>query len=507
MVKKKAKKSSSPSAFQKLMDRQKEIYLWNSVERLVSWDESTYMPEGGSGLKGEQKALLMTRLHHLMTDPQVGEWLGAVDVKKLDELSKKEVHEIKRQYDRATRMPERLVTELAVTTTEARGAWVLAREKSEFKRFEPHLEKVVKLKREEAKCLDFKDPYDALLDLHEPGGRAKDIEKLFKELEIPLKKLLGKIQGSQGKKPDRALLQRQFPIKDQEKLCNLVLEKMGFSFKHGRVDLTTHPFCSGISAEDVRLATRYDENFFPSAFYSGMHEGGHGLYEQGLDEKAFGSVRSRAASFGLHESQSRLWENFVGRGLPFWKWLYPIAQKHFPGALHDVKVEDFVFAINLVEPSFVRVEADEVTYNLHIILRFDLERRLLSGDLKAKDVPAAWNQRFKEIFGIVPKKDADGCLQDIHWSWGSIGYFPTYTLGNLYAAQMFEAAARDIKGLEKGFEKGELAPLKNWLKKNVHEHGQRWDAPELCERVTKRPLSVKPLVDYLERKFSGWYQL
>jgi carboxypeptidase Taq len=303
------------------------------------------------------------------------------------------------------------------------------------------------------------------------------------------------------------LLQRRFPVDVQEQFGREAAAAIGFDFARGRLDVTAHPFCTTLGPHDCRITTRYDEQFFNTAFFGILHEAGHGIYEQGLPAEHFGLPPGEAISLGIHESQSRLWENFVGRGRAFWNWFYPAAQRHFPAALGDVDCDDFYFAINDVRPSLIRVEADEATYNLHILVRFELEQALLQGDLPPSDLPDAWNEKYRKYLGIAPPDDRRGVLQDVHWSAGLLGYFPTYSLGNLYAAQFFAQAKIELGDLEGGLSRGDFRPLKHWLREKIHRHGQRWSAAELVQRVTGRPLSAKPLVEHLRAKMAPLYGL
>lgn len=307
------------------------------------------------------------------------------------------------------------------------------------------------------------------------------------------------------RKPDVSILERDYPVEKQRIFGELVASTIGFDFKAGRLDVTAHPFCSGIGPGDCRITTRYNPNHLGQALFGTMHEAGHAIYEMNLPAEYFGTPMGEAVSLGIHESQSRMWENMVGRSKAFWKFFYPLAQQTFHESLADVSLDDFYFAINDVRPSLIRVEADEVTYNLHILLRFEIEQGIFGGDIKAKDIPAVWNERFKKYFGIVPKTDSEGCLQDIHWSAGLFGYFPTYSLGNLCAAQFFAKAKTDIPDLEKQFEGGKYGALLDWLKKNIHSQGMRYRAEDLVKVVTGKKLDHKPLMAYLSKKFKPLY--
>jgi carboxypeptidase Taq len=414
------------------------------------------------------------------------------------------VREWRRAYDRATKIPQSLVEELARVTTEAQQVWEQAKKKNDYASFRPMLERVVELKRQEADAVGFKEHrYNALIEEYEPGTTVAELKTLFVGLTAELSPLVKKIVGS-PKQPDTGVLAREFPIDRQKVFAEAAAVAIGFDFRAGRLDTTAHPFCSGFGPGDCRITTRYNPRFFNEAFFGVLHETGHAMYEQSLPAEHFGTPLGVACSFGIHESQSRLWENQVGRGRPFWDHFYPRLKQTFPTALADVSLEAFYGAINDVRPSLIRVEADEATYNLHIALRFELELALLSGDLTTADLPGAWNERFEALFGIRVPDDARGCLQDIHWSFGGIGYFPTYTLGNLYAAQLMEAARRDLSSaLEEEFRRGEFSRLKDWLGRHIHKHGQRFRAGELCRRATGAPLSPKSFLSYLNEKFEA----
>ena len=500
---------TAAEAYDELIRRIKEIAVLESCGSLLHWDQQTYMPPKGSGHRAEQLALVAGLVHDKFTAPKIGEFLATAEVGGLtkDPGSEQAVNlrEIRRSYDRETKIPPALIRELAKTCALAQDVWVEARRKSEFGLFRPWLEKVVALKRQQAEALGYTTvPYDPLLDGYEPGETASRLTVLFADLQKELVPLVRAITES-SRRLDTTCLHREYPIAQQEAFGKAVAAGIGFDFQAGRLDLTTHPFCSGIGPGDTRLTTRYDPNDFGDAFFSIMHESGHALYDQGLGSKHYGTPMGTAVSLGIHESQSRLWENFVGRSRAFWDAYFPQAQEAFPQALGDTSLDTFYFAINEVQPSFIRVEADEATYNLHIVLRFELEQALIQGDLSAGDVPGAWNERFRQLFGMAPPDDAMGCLQDIHWSGGGIGYFPTYTLGNLYAAQFFAQAQNDLGDLAGQFRRAEFRPLKEWLNEKIHRHGQRHRATELVAAVTGEPLNPRFFLDHLRVKFGPLY--
>jgi carboxypeptidase Taq len=496
-------------AYGELIQRVKEHALLGSCASVLAWDERTYMPHDGSAHRAEQMALLARMTHEMLTAPRIGELLDEVkdhpQVKLKNSRHAANYREIRRSYDRAVKLPKELVEELARVTTRAQQAWQEARQASDFAAFRPWLEKIVYLKREQAKAIGYQAaPYDALLDEYEPGATTAEITKVFAELREELVPLIAAIAASK-KKPPREVLEREYPVERQQVFGKEAAAAIGFDFNAGRLDVTTHPFCSGMGPGDVRITTRYNARHFNEALFGVLHESGHAIYEQGLDPEQFGTPVGSACSLGIHESQSRMWENQVGRSRPFWEHFYPKAQRAFPEALAKVSLDEFIFAINDVQPSFIRVEADEATYNMHIILRFELEQALISGDLPPADVPGVWNDKFKKSFNLTPADDKRGCLQDIHWSMGGIGYFPTYTLGNLYSAQFMEQARQDLGDLDGDFRKGEFGRLKGWLNEKIHRPGQQWRAGELCQRVTGKPLSHKPLLSYLRGKYAPLY--
>lgn len=497
--------------YKELIERSKEVALIGSCASVLHWDEQTYMPRSGTQYRAEQVAYLAGLAHKKSTDPKIGELLSELEKSSLmgDEFSDAaaNIREIRYEYDKLVKVPQKLVEEISRTTTIAQGVWVEARKESDFPKFLPHLEKIIKLKMEFANCLGYeKEAYDALLDNYEPGASTEYIAKVFSGFRSELVELVAAIADA-AEKPDISILERDYPVDRQKMFSQEVAVAIGFDFRCGRLDVTTHPFTTGLGPADTRITTRYNPNHIGQAFFGTLHEAGHGIYDQGLDSEHHGTPRGDPVSLGIHESQSRMWENLVGRSRSFWKHFYPRAQQMFPESLADVSFDDFYFAINDVRPSFIRVEADEVTYNLHILIRFEIERAFLKGDLVPKDIPGTWNEKYKNYLGITPADDAEGCLQDVHWSLGYIGYFPTYTLGNLYAAQFFAKAKDDIDHLENQFAIGHFSELNRWLSRNIHLHGKRYRAKKLVEVVTGKPLSHKPAMDYLRVKYGELYGL
>ena len=478
--------------------------MLGSCSALLGWDEQTYMPRGGAEHRGEQLALLAGMVHERATDPILADRLASVESSEMisDPISvvAVNVREWRRAYNRATRLPRELVEELAKVTSLAQGIWVEAKALDDFPRFRPWLETIVGLKRREAECLGPSEtPYDALLDEYEPGATSRELAALFASLKSELTPLVQSF-AEVSKSVDTSMLKRDFPVDRQRYFGEFLASAVGFDFHRGRLDTTAHPFCSGIGPGDTRITTRFRPSSFPDAFFGILHEVGHALYDQGLDSQHYGTPMGEAVSLGIHESQSRLWENFVGRSMAFWQYAFPLARRAFPETLQGVGLEAFHRAVNHVEPSLIRVEADEATYNLHILIRFEIEHAMLQGDLAVADIPGAWNEAYRQTLGITPKTDAEGCLQDIHWSAGLIGYFPTYTLGNLYAAQFHDQADQELGGLAPLFAKGDFTPLLDWLRMKIHSQGQRYHSTDLVRNITGQSPTHKPLVEALKAK-------
>ncbi|NMC70662.1 MAG: carboxypeptidase M32 [Myxococcales bacterium] len=494
----------------KLKRRVSELADLGAAIHLLHWDLETYLPPGAVADRASQLALLGRMEHELFASEEVGEWLEAAagEVRGLppDADDVRVVEVTRRDWVRARRVPAAWVEEFARLGSLAQHAWREARAGAGFGHFRPHLERLVAARREYADFFaPYESVYDPLLQDYEPGMTARRVRAILDELRPALVNLVAEIR-TRGRPIDAACLAGDFDEAVQEAFGLVVLRRMGFDFERGRQDRSAHPFTSPVARGDVRITTRFDRRFVSSALFSTMHEGGHALYEQGIAEEYARGALGRAASLGLHESQSRLWENVVGRSRGFWSHFYPQLQAHFP-ALASVPLETFYRAINRVEPSFIRVDADEVTYNLHVMLRVDLELALLGGELAVADLPAAWNDRMREYLGIVPPDDAQGVLQDIHWSGGSFGYFPTYCLGNLAAVQIWDAAVRDDPDLPAAIARGELGRLREWLGANVHRHGRKYEPDDLLRRATGRPVEAGPYVAYLRSKYGELYAL
>lgn len=499
---------------ERLVALDREHSLVAHIAALVAWDQETYMPPKAIEERAEQLALLEGLAHEKAVDPELGrlmEALGSTGANpggdpSLAPEERAYLRVLRRAYDLETKLPADLVTELARTTSLAQGAWVEAKKAKDFSKFAPHLEKLVELKKRQAACLGpGKKPYDVLLDLFEPGTTEESIAKVFAALRKDLVAILGKIRSRP--QVDDSCLRRPCSEADQRAISEWLMELLAYDCSRGRLDTTAHPFTTTLGTDDVRITTRFIEDFFPSSMFSTIHEGGHALYELGLaPPEALSRTRlHEAASMAVHESQSRMWENVVGRSKGFWKRNYAKLQELSGGTLRGVDLETFWKAINKVEPSFIRTEADEVTYGLHVILRFELESELLSGRLQVKDVPAAWNAKMKELLGVTPPDDAKGCLQDVHWSAGLFGYFPSYSLGNLYAAQFWDKMGAEVPRLEERIEEGELGHVLSWLRAKIHAPAAAYLPTELVEKVTGAPLDARHFVKYLEEKYAKVY--
>ena len=498
-------------AYGSLITAVKEIALLGTSASVLHWDQETYMPPKGAETRGNQVSLLARLAHEQFTDKRIGEWLGEVEssdlVKDKQSDAAVNIRELRRSYDRATKIPATLVAEISKTAVLGHVAWIDARKESNYGKFKPWLGKMLDLRKQEAECVGYKTViYDALLDEYEPHETTENLKRVFESLRDPLIDLVGRIKSSPKKAPVE-ILERKYPAAAQEMFAREAAKAVGFNFDAGRLDISVHPFCTDFSPHDVRMTTRYDEHYFGDAFFGVLHETGHGLYGQGLPIEHCGTPLGEPISLGIHESQSRLWENLVGRSRAFWQHFYPKAQVTFAQQLKDVTPQQWYFAINDVRPSFIRTESDEATYNLHILLRFEMEQAMLSGDLGVDDVPAAWNERMQKYFGLTPPDDAKGALQDTHWSGGAFGYFPTYTLGNLYAAQFFQQAHKDLGDLDAQFARGEFQTLLTWLRQNIHRHGKRYTARELVQKITGRDLSAEPLLNHLRRKAAELYDV
>jgi carboxypeptidase Taq len=489
----------------------REAKMLSSIQELLEWDERTKMPPANGEYRADQAAYIAGLVHQKQTAPIVGDWLAILADSPLagDPTSDTGavIKHLCHDYEKKTRLPQSLVEELTRTGVQGQQVWAAARKANDFAAFRPILEKMVDLKKQEAAAFGYvATPYDPLLDDYEPGETTANVACILAELRNALVPLVHAISESRFR-PDTTILSRTYPTAAQETFGKFAAMKIGFDFQAGRLDVTDHPFCAGLGPGDVRLTTRYDEHAFSDGFFSILHEAGHGIYDQGLPREFFGLPTGDYISLGIHESQSRMWENQVGRSRAFWEHFFPHAQAAFPDALCNTAMNDFYAAVNDSRPSLIRVEADEVTYNLHILIRFELEKALLEDDLQVGDLPTAWQGKYREYLGIVSPTDADGVLQDVHWSAGLFGYFPTYALGNLYAAQFFAQANQELGDLDGQFRRGEFGDLREWLRVNLHTHGQRFTPAQLVERITGKPLSHAPLMEHLTTKYGELYGL
>jgi carboxypeptidase Taq len=492
----------------RLQARLAEIADLRNVTHLLEWDQQTMMPARGASGRAEALATMRRMSHERFTSEDVGSLLheaqASLNGAAFESDTASLVRVTKRRWEKARRVPSELAAELARAASLGQEAWIRARAESDFSAFAPYLEHNLGLARQYVSCFDdFACAYDVLLDDYEPGVPSAEVSRLFAELKAELVPVIAILAEHQDR-ADASPLHGHFPAARQHQLASQVVQLMGFDPAGWRMDTAVHPFATSFGAEDVRITTRWEERFLPAGLYGAMHECGHGLYEAGIDTSLQRTPLGHAESLGLHESQSRLWENMVGRSRAFSSVLAPMIREVFGT---ELSAQQLYCAVNRVEPSFIRVEADEATYALHIILRFELEQELIEGRLGVPDLPEAWNARFKEYLGLDVPDDAHGVLQDVHWSMGAIGYFPTYALGNLIAGQLWQRAHTDLPELDERLAEGDLAPLREWLREHVHRHGAKFSMPELLERVVGGAISVEPFLRYLKAKLSDVYEV
>lgn len=501
--------SEPDDQLRRLLERAAVIADLTQARSVLSWDENTYMPAGAAEARGQQMATLETVAHRMLTDPELIALVGDLEAAGFPDGSVEAatVRQARRAVDQATKVPVELVEALGKHVARARSVWAQARQQQSFAPFAPELERMVDLKRQEAAALGYQDhPFDALHDQFEPGSTAARVRSVFEPLREELVALVREIQDS-GRTLDDAVLRQTFDEDAQRRFALDLATAFGYDTEHGRLDPTVHPFAMSMSKYDVRITTRYQRHYLNTALFGTLHETGHALYEQGIDDAYYRTPLEATASLGIHESQSRLWENVVGRSRGFWEGAYPWLQRAFPGAFDKVRLDTFYAAINRVEPSFIRVEADEVTYNLHVMVRFELEQALLGGELEVRDLPEAWNARYAEFLGVTPPNDAVGVLQDVHWSIGLFGYFPTYALGNVMSLQLYEAAVAAEPSIPRDIREGRFSRLLGWLRENVHRHGSRYLPEELLRNATGSDLDAGPYLRYLKDKYQALYGL
>lgn len=477
----------------------------NYASAVLGWDQEVYMPPKGADFRARQLSTLATQAHEMLTSEAYGALLNELYVRKdLDDTGRANVQLSMQDYAKNKKLSSAFVETMSRQTSECFNAWIAARRANDFSIFAPSLAKMISLKKQQAELYGYTaHPYDALLDDYEQDATVAMLDPVFQGIREQLPILLAKIKAAPQVGSDCFL--QHFPKQKQWDFSLDVLKAMGFDFEAGRQDYSEHPFTTSFSPADVRITTRVDENNYASMLWSCIHEGGHGLYEQGLPADQYGLPLGSAASLGIHESQSRLWENCIGRSRNFWANFYPQLQGYFPEQLWAIPMEVFYNACNRVEPSLIRTEADEVTYHFHVMIRYEIEKALIEGSLAPKDLPAKWNELYSQYLGITPQDDKTGVLQDVHWSHGSFGYFPTYTLGSFYAAQFYHQAQKDITGLQDQVAKGEFSDLLHWLREKVHIHGRRYNSEELCKRITGQKLDPAYFMKYITDKYSGIY--
>ncbi len=493
------------------MELVKRIKYYNDALAVLYWDLRTGAPKEGVPQRAEVIGMLSGEAFNLSTSAEMEEYLSYFDEpdngSRLDNITKAVVKESRKEFNKYRKIPADRYKEYVVLTSEAESVWETAKNNNDFGLFRPYLERIVDFNLEFIELWGYKDnKYNTLLDFYEPGMTVEKLDLIFNQLRSRIVPLVVKIKESHERPEDR-FLKQHFDIAKQEEFSLYILKEMGYDFEAGRLDESEHPFTIGVNPGDVRITTHYYPNDFVSAIMSSLHEGGHALYEQNISPELNGTPLSTGTSMGIHESQSRYWENIIGRSRGFWEKYYKDLQKVFPKQLRDVKLDAFYKAINKVEPSLIRIEADEVTYNLHIMIRYEIEKALINNEIKVADLPRVWNEKMKEYLGIVPLNDSEGVLQDIHWAGGSFGYFPSYTLGNIYSAQIYNAAKKETKDFDKLIEKGELIKIKEWLAENIHKYGKLLEPAEILKQVTGEEINPQYLIDYLENKYTKMYKL
>ncbi len=490
-------------AYEELMKISRKLTVFSSLGSLLGWDHRTYMPRFAEKYRSIQFATLMEYIHEIITSDNFGKLLDTAQMGEFGLRERMNLYWLRRKYEKLKKIPRELVVEEARTSSESVSVWTEAKKDGNFEVVKPYIKKLVQIKREMADALGYEgERYNALLDSYEAGLKAEDLERVFSDLKRETLGLLEKVVSS-GKVAKENILKGNFPKEKQKEFCEYLLKSIGYDFDRGRLDETVHPFAIRITPNDVRITTKYDEGFISSSIFGTLHEMGHGIYSMNLPEEMWGEPVGEAVSLSVHESQSRFWENIIGRSEAFWKRFYPALQNHFEH-FRKIELEDFLFAINEVKPSTIRIESDELTYNLHIILRFEIERDLINGKVEVEDLPEIWNEKFKEIFGFYPKDHSEGVLQDVHWYGGTFGYFPTYTLGNIISAQIFVRMKGEIPVYEM-VERGEFEPIILWLKNNVHIKGSLYKTQDLVKEITGEEPRPDYLVEYLKEKVNRFY--
>ena len=502
----------APQALEKLHLRDRENRHLERAVAVLRWDQETFLPEEGVEDRSEQLALLETYAHEHLTANENGNLLSELGSstenpggdEKLPPLERDFIKVFRRNYDRAIKLPVSFVSDLAKAEGISQAAWINARRDNDFNAFLPYLVKMIEFSRCKASYWGFTEkPYDGLLDIYESGMGADEVSTVFNPMGKQLSALLKKITSYP--RPESSFLDRVFDVEGQTHFSRDLMKRLDFDSSRGRLDVSAHPFTTSLGSNDVRLTTKYMPRHVQTSIFSTIHEIGHAFYEMDFPRELQGTCLADGASMGIHESQSRLWENVIGRSYSFWESMFPVLRSIFPGVLSMVSMDVFYRAINLVEPSLIRIEADEVTYSLHIILRFELEKELLSGSLDPAKLPEAWWGKMKTLLGVEPNIDSQGVLQDVHWSMGAFGYFPSYALGNIYGLQFWDKLKSDIPAAEKLIADGNFAPIRAWLKDTIYVWGRRLDPQELLKTVTGKTLSAEPFLSYIEKKYSGVY--
>ncbi|MCZ2115771.1 MAG: carboxypeptidase M32 [Anaerolineae bacterium] len=497
--------------YQKLLERVNQINDLGKAAAIMYWDREVNMPSAGSAERTAQMTTLSSLIHEMFTSDEMGELIenAAVELAGADYDSDEAslIRLLRRDYADERKLPAEYVARSAAISGQTREAWVKARAENDFPHFRPWLEKVIELCQEQAEYYGYEDEkYDALLDKYEPGMKTAEVRAIFESVKAELVPLREAIDESSVKLDD-SIVHQPYDIDKQKAFARYIATALGYDFNRGHLGTVVHPFATSFSRNDARITTRWYPDFLNPSLFGVLHESGHAMYEQGTHPSLARTPLARGTSLGIHESQSRMMENIVGRSRGFWQAHFPTLQGYFPEALGNNTAEDFYRAINKTQPSFIRVEADELTYNFHIILRFELEQAMLNGDLVAADLPEAWNDKMQALLGIIPPNDSEGCLQDVHWSRPGFGYFPTYALGNLYGTQFFETATEQNPAIIEELAQGKTNALLVWLRENIHQHGKKFTPGELVRRVTGKPLSHEAFMRYATSKFGDLYAL
>jgi len=492
--------------YEKYRDHMRKLADVRASLALMQWDQETYLPAKGTGFRAQQIATVSEMAHTIATTEELGSQLESLSgLSGLSAIEHKNISLNLYDFKKQKKYPPAFVRKMSETVSKSFNAWNTAKKENRFSLFEKELGELIELKKQETELLGYTEhPYDSLMDEFEKGCTVKLMDKVFNEMRPKLGAMLHKILSA--KTPDDTFLRKKFDKKKQWDFGMEVIRILGFDFDAGRQDLSSHPFSTSFNKNDVRITTRIDENDFSSMLFSCIHETGHGLYEQGLPESEYGLPSGEFASLGIHESQSRLWENHVGRNLAFWKFLFPRASEIFKDEFKGISVDAFYKGINKVNPTLIRTESDELTYHFHVMIRYEIEKMLILGELKTRDIPSCWNEQYKKYLGIDVPDDQHGCLQDVHWSHGSFGYFPTYSLGSFYAAQFIDSAKRSDPKLISKMEEGNTADLLGWLRQRIHVFGRTLNSEEICVKATGEPLNLQFFLDYMLDKYGNIYE-